>query len=190
MAIVGNSGGPGILATDACDAVGLEIPELGADTQAALREFIDPNGAVANPVDLVASATPAIYEQAVRLVLADEAIDAAIVICTHTFAAPPASVAEVLPRAASGVTKPVVGCFLAAPNCRPRSPAGGRHPGLPVARACRPRPGPGRHVRRVAATATRAGSRAPGIRHRPRPRGPRPGRRRAGGRELAVGRPG
>ena len=73
VAIVGNSGGPGILATDACDGAGLEVPELGADTQAALRAIVDPNAAVANPVDLVASATPAVYEQALRLVLADEA---------------------------------------------------------------------------------------------------------------------
>src|SRR5690606_35085645 len=58
VAIVGNSGGPGILATDACDGAGLEIPELGEATQAALRAIIDPNGATANPVDLVASATP------------------------------------------------------------------------------------------------------------------------------------
>ncbi|HEX6570177.1 MAG TPA: acetate--CoA ligase family protein, partial [Acidimicrobiales bacterium] len=132
VAIVGNSGGPGILATDACDGVGLEIPELGADTQAALRAIVDPNGAVANPVDLVASATPAIYEQAVRLVLADEAIDAVIVICTHTFAAPPAAVAEVLPRAASGVTKPVVGCFLAAPELPPLIPGMGQGADIPA----------------------------------------------------------
>ena len=37
VAIVGNSGGPGILATDACDGAGLEVPELSAATQAALR---------------------------------------------------------------------------------------------------------------------------------------------------------
>jgi acetyl coenzyme A synthetase (ADP forming)-like protein len=116
VAIVGNSGGPGILATDACDGAGLEVSELSAETQAALREVVDPNGAVANPVDLVASATPTVYEQALRLVLADEGVDAVIVICTPTFAASPEGVARVLPGIASGVGKPVVGCFLAAPD--------------------------------------------------------------------------
>ncbi len=119
VAIVGNSGGPGILASDACAGVGLEIPELSAGTQAALRTIVDPNGSVANPVDLVASATPGLYEDAVRLVVADERIDAVIVICTHTFAAPPSAVAEALPRAAGGVSKPLVGCFLAAPDLPP-----------------------------------------------------------------------
>jgi acetyl coenzyme A synthetase (ADP forming)-like protein len=119
VAIVGNSGGPGILATDACDGAGLEIPELSPQTQAALREVVDPNAAVANPVDLVASATPAVYQQALRLVLADDRIDAVIVICTPTFAAAPERVAEVLPPATAGIDKPVVGCFLAAPQLPP-----------------------------------------------------------------------
>jgi acyl-CoA synthetase (NDP forming) len=119
VAIVSNSGGPGILATDACDGAGLEVSELTAETQAALREIVDPNGAVANPVDLVASATPDVYRQVLRIVLADERVDAVIVICTPTFAAPPARVAAMLPAVAGGVDEPVVGCFLAAPELPP-----------------------------------------------------------------------
>jgi acetyl coenzyme A synthetase (ADP forming)-like protein len=132
VAIVGNSGGPGILATDACDGVGLEIPELTAETQAALRTVVDPNGAVTNPVDLVASANPDVYEKALRLVLADERVDAVIVICTPTFAAPPARVARVLPEVATGVAKPVVGCFLAAPEVPALLAADGDQPRVPT----------------------------------------------------------
>jgi acetyl coenzyme A synthetase (ADP forming)-like protein len=119
VAIVGNSGGPGILATDACDGVGLTVPELTPETQALLRQVVDPNGAVANPIDLVAAATPEIYEQALRLTLADGRVDAALVICTPTFAAPPAGVADVLRRVAADQDKPVLGCFLAAPEISP-----------------------------------------------------------------------
>ncbi|HET7486712.1 MAG TPA: GNAT family N-acetyltransferase [Acidimicrobiales bacterium] len=119
VAIVGNSGGPGILATDACDGAGLTIPELGPGTQEALRKIADENAAVGNPVDLVASATPEIYEQAVRIVLADEAVDAAIVINTSTYAAPAGGVAAVLPRTAAVAGKPVVACFLAWPDMQP-----------------------------------------------------------------------
>jgi acyl-CoA synthetase (NDP forming) len=119
VAIIGNSGGPGILATDACDGAGLSVPELTPDTQTALRQIVDPNGAVANPIDLVASATPEVYEEALRLVLTDERVDAALVICTPTFAAPPAGVASVLGRAAADQDKPLLGCFLAAPELPP-----------------------------------------------------------------------
>lgn len=119
VAIVGNSGGPGILATDACASAGLEVPELSATTQAALRAVVDPIAAVSNPVDLVASATPAIYEQALAIVLADEAVDSAIVICTPTFAAPPRRIADVLRQSAAATDKPVLGCFLASPGLSP-----------------------------------------------------------------------
>ena len=36
-------------------AAGLEVPELAAETQAALRSFVSPDAGVRNPVDLVAS---------------------------------------------------------------------------------------------------------------------------------------
>lgn len=119
VAIVGNSGGPGILATDACDGAGLEVPELSAATQAALREVIDPNGATANPVDLVAGATPAGYEAAIGVLLADEDVDAIIVVNTATFAAPSREIAAMLRRVAVGATKPVVASFLAWPDLEP-----------------------------------------------------------------------
>ena len=148
IAMLSQSGAPGIAIVERSTRMGLGVSSFASVGNRAdvsgndllqywartprLREFINPNRAVANPVDLVASATPAIYEQAVRLVLADEAIDAAIAICAHTFAAPPASVAEVLPRAASGVTKPVVGCFLAAPERPPLIPGRGQGADIPA----------------------------------------------------------
>jgi acetyl coenzyme A synthetase (ADP forming)-like protein len=119
VAIIGNSGGPGILATDACASAGLEVPELSAATQTALRAVVDPIAAVSNPVDLVASATPAVYDKALSIVLADEAIDSAIVICTPTFAASPPRIADVLRRRSAATDKPVLGCFLAWPHLAP-----------------------------------------------------------------------
>lgn len=119
VAIVGNSGGPGILAADACAGAGLEVPELSAATQAALREVVDPNAAVVNPVDLVASAAPEVYERALDIVLADPAIDAVLVVCTPIFAASPESVADVLRRVAARTAKAVLGCMLASPDLPP-----------------------------------------------------------------------
>src|SRR5205814_9488520 len=53
VAIVGNSGGPGILAADACEAVGLQVPELSTVTQEPLSGFLPVGAAVRNPVDLI-----------------------------------------------------------------------------------------------------------------------------------------
>ena len=132
VAVVGNSGGPMILATDACVGAGLEVPELSDDTQAALRAAVDPNASVVNPVDLVAGATPENYEQALDTVLDDEGIDAVIVVSTPTFAAPPAEVADVVGRVAGRTPKPVLGCFLAAPGLPPLLVGDERPGGVPV----------------------------------------------------------
>jgi len=76
VAILGNAGGPGILAADACAGAGLEVPELSAASQEQLRAFVARDASVGNPIDLVAAATPEQYERALRIVLADPGIDA------------------------------------------------------------------------------------------------------------------
>ena len=70
LAIVGNAGGAAVLAADTCEAAGLSVPEFDAATQAALRELAGPNAGVSNPVDLGAGATPKLFEDALRTVLA------------------------------------------------------------------------------------------------------------------------
>jgi acyl-CoA synthetase (NDP forming) len=135
VAIVGNSGGPGILAADACGPVGLVLPELGADTQNALRSFLPAAAAVANPVDLLAGATGDQYRDALRLVLADPQIDAVIAVYTPPLVSDPEVIAAAVSAGAGGATKPVVACFLGAstpPAALRDPPAGSRRvPCLP-----------------------------------------------------------
>jgi acetyl coenzyme A synthetase (ADP forming)-like protein len=109
VAIVGNSGGPGVLAADACEAAGLEVPELSAATQAALRGCLPPAAGVRNPVDMMASAGPPTYQEALRILLADADVDAVIVVCTPTHAAPIDGIAPALAEVtAEGSVKPIV----------------------------------------------------------------------------------
>jgi len=114
VAIVGNSGGPGILAADACSSAGLTVLELSQPTRTALADLLGPHAGVRNPVDLLASAGAEEYEQALRLVLADDAVDAVIVIYTDPMISEPAAIVEAVRRAASAVPhKTMVACFLA-----------------------------------------------------------------------------
>jgi len=113
VAIVSNGGGPAILAADACEAVGLKVPELSAETQAALRAFVSPDAGVRNPVDLVASASADTYERALRTVLADADVDAVIPIFVPPLVTRAEDVAAAVVAAAAGAPdKPVVSCFL------------------------------------------------------------------------------
>jgi acetyl coenzyme A synthetase (ADP forming)-like protein len=78
VAVVTNAGGPGIIITDACEALGLTVAELSAETQARLRENLPDEASVRNPVDMIATATPDSYRLALEAVLADPNVDAAI----------------------------------------------------------------------------------------------------------------
>ena len=114
VALVGNSGGPLILAADACEGGGLTVPELPERTQQALGEVLVPAAATANPVDLTADGTAAMLEQALDIVLGDDAIDAVITIVVQTMAISAAEVRETITRVAQRSGKPVVACSVEA----------------------------------------------------------------------------
>jgi acetyltransferase len=78
VAIVTNAGGPGIIIADACESLGLEVPELAEVTRERLRESLPEEAAVENPVDMIASADAGSYRSALEVVLDDPGVDAVI----------------------------------------------------------------------------------------------------------------
>jgi acetyl coenzyme A synthetase (ADP forming)-like protein len=80
VAILTNAGGPGILAADACQGHALNVVALSEETKSALRAFLPPAASVNNPVDMLASATPDQYAQALRILMRDPSVNAVIVI--------------------------------------------------------------------------------------------------------------
>jgi acetyl coenzyme A synthetase (ADP forming)-like protein len=77
-AVVSNSGGAGILAADALDAEGLELPELSPATVERLRALLPPEASLRNPLDMIASAGPEAYGAGLDALLADPNVDAAL----------------------------------------------------------------------------------------------------------------
>ena len=115
VAILTNAGGPGILAADACEAHGLELPMLADTTIAALRSFLPASASVANPVDMIASATPEHFLKATRALLADENVDSLIVIFIPPLITDPEAVAAAIVEGANNANgKPVLANFMSA----------------------------------------------------------------------------
>jgi acetyl coenzyme A synthetase (ADP forming)-like protein len=80
VGIVTNAGGAGILAADACEANGLELPLPSPEVVAKLRGFLPPAASVGNPVDMIASASADDYRRTVQAMLDDDTFDAVLVI--------------------------------------------------------------------------------------------------------------
>ena len=119
VAIVGNAGGPGVLAADACISRGLEVPELSADLQAKLAGLLPTGASLRNPVDLAAGASAQSFFDALVAIMSGDEVDAVVVIFTPPLVTRAADVAEsvrsaVESLAAAGNERPVVASFLGA----------------------------------------------------------------------------
>jgi acetyl coenzyme A synthetase (ADP forming)-like protein len=113
VAILTNAGGPGILAADACEGHGLVVAKLAADTTAALRALLPAAASVNNPVDMLASAPPEHYAEALRLLMHDESVHSVIVIFIPPLVTEADEVAQAIATTAKrGPHKPVAGVFM------------------------------------------------------------------------------
>jgi acetyl coenzyme A synthetase (ADP forming)-like protein len=112
VAIVTNSGGPGIMATDALVRPGITLATLSEETKKKLREKLPPTASVNNPVDVIGDADAKRYEAAIRYTLEDENVDSAIVILTPTATAEILESAQIVPRVAKDVQKPILCSFM------------------------------------------------------------------------------
>lgn len=114
IGVVTNAGGPGILFADMGETHGLSLPELTPTTQAALRTFLPPQAGIANPVDMIASATPEQYARTIALVGADPHVDALVVIYIPPLVTNPVDIAQAIAQGAGTVPaqKPVLSVFM------------------------------------------------------------------------------
>jgi acetyl coenzyme A synthetase (ADP forming)-like protein len=115
VGILTNAGGPAILAADACENLGLELPRLSARVTAELQSFLPAAASVGNPVDMLAAACAADYDRALAVLLSDDAIDAVLVIFIPPLATTNEEVAQAIRRASgANSTKPVLAVLMAA----------------------------------------------------------------------------
>ena len=115
VAVLTNAGGLGILCADACEAAGLELPTLERQTQDALSAAVPREASLANPIDMLGSATARTYEDVIPHVLADNRVDAVIVNFVPPVMAGADEVAAAVERAVqrSGVPdKPVLAVII------------------------------------------------------------------------------
>lgn len=80
VAVITNSGGPGVTAADALELNGLELAKLSPATVAGMRTFLPAAASLNNPVDMLASATPDHFSGCLRLLMEDDGVDSILVI--------------------------------------------------------------------------------------------------------------
>lgn len=114
VAIMTNSGGPGIMATDALVEYGLEMSAISEETKTKLRSFLPAAASVKNPVDMIASAPIEHYKQTLETLLADNSVDMVMAIYLPFMGVKPMEAAKALMEIkAKHPEKPVIAAFMA-----------------------------------------------------------------------------
>jgi acetate---CoA ligase (ADP-forming) len=120
VGILTNAGGLGILCADSCEANGLIVPELRAETGTLLKEFLPAAASVTNPVDMIASASAEHFRKATEILLSGAEVDALIVLYIDVGLADAGSIAQGIAagvaatRKTAGAQKPVLACVMAS----------------------------------------------------------------------------
>jgi acyl-CoA synthetase (NDP forming) len=113
VGIVTNAGGLGILCADACEAAGLEVPDLPAALQEELARFLPAAAATANPVDMLATAGAGHYRRTMEAMAAARAVDTLVVIFIPPMVTRAEDVAEAVVEAGRTIDRllPIVSVF-------------------------------------------------------------------------------
>lgn len=113
VAIVTNSGGPGIIATDNVESRGLQMARFTKDTLAALRANLPAEANIYNPVDVLGDAKADRYRFALRQVCADPNVDSVVVLmCSVGVTQPVETTEAILAAREEFPDKPVFAAYL------------------------------------------------------------------------------
>ena len=112
IAIVSNSGGPGVMATDALEREGLSLASFSHETIDFLRDNLPAAANIYNPIDILGDAQTDRYILALEAALKEESVDGVIVILAPQVMTKIEETAEAVGRVVARYDKPVLGCFM------------------------------------------------------------------------------
>jgi acyl-CoA synthetase (NDP forming)/GNAT superfamily N-acetyltransferase len=112
IAIVGNSGGPEILAADAANDAGLMVVDFDDATRAELHRLGAPEQ---NPIDLGAAAQPELVADVLRALAASPSVDAVLTVFVDIAVTDTTWIREVVLGAAAATGKPIVAVEVGLP---------------------------------------------------------------------------
>lgn len=119
LTIVTNAGGPGILATDLSESLGIRLSNIYGETRSRLMEKLPPAASVGNPIDVLGDAMADRYRFVVEEVLKDDLVSAAMVILTPQAMTESMETAKSIVEIRKSFTdKPLIAVFMGGESVR------------------------------------------------------------------------
>lgn len=112
LLIITNAGGPGIIAADTAEKLGLKLPQMTKDTIESIIKLLPPNASLHNPVDIIGDATSERYAVVLDQAINDPNVDGIIVILTPQAVVDVENTAEIILAASKTTDKPIISSFM------------------------------------------------------------------------------
>lgn len=112
LAIVANGGGPGVLAADWVNEIGLQLARLSPATAEQLQPLLPAGASLVDLLDLGEDAEPAHYRAAVEAAGRDPAVDGVLAIHSPKRGGDPTAVAAAVVASREALSKPLLSCWM------------------------------------------------------------------------------
>ncbi|MEJ5226658.1 acetate--CoA ligase alpha subunit [Thermodesulfovibrio sp.] len=112
LLIVTNAGGPGIIAADTADKLGIKLDPMTRSSIEAIVEKLPSTASLYNPVDIIGDATSERYRVVLEQASKDPAVEGICVILTPQAMTDVDNIADVVISAAQNTDKPVFTSFI------------------------------------------------------------------------------
>lgn len=112
LLIITNAGGPGIIAADTAEKLGLKLPQMSRDTIESIASLLPKNASLYNPIDIIGDATSERYEVVLNKAITDPNVDGIIVILTPQAMTDVKNTAEIIINKSRASDKPIIASFM------------------------------------------------------------------------------
>lgn len=118
LLIITNAGGPGIIAADTAERMGINLAPLSRQTTDRLRAVLPKHASLFNPVDIIGDATADRYRSALECVLKDPAVNGILIILTPQNTIKVEDAARVVIDVSSNTEMPIITSFMGEERVR------------------------------------------------------------------------
>jgi acetyl coenzyme A synthetase (ADP forming)-like protein len=112
LLVITNAGGPGIIAADTAERLGVELPHMTRESIATIAPKLPANATVFNPVDLIGDATSERYAAVLEQAVKDPNIDGMLVILTPQAMTDVENTADIIITTSTTTDKPIIASFM------------------------------------------------------------------------------
>jgi len=112
VAILTNSGGPGVLAADRAAEIGMRLAELSPVTIGKLNDYLPAAWSHSNPIDILGDAGPVRFKDVLNILVEADEVDSIIVMLTPLTITHPYIVSGEIVEIAGKSTKPILATYV------------------------------------------------------------------------------